>query len=42
VSRQCYDSSTTFIPVLINESTFTQAPVDEAADEAASNRSLIL
>ncbi|MDV2989147.1 MAG: porin PorA family protein [Dehalogenimonas sp.] len=34
--------ATTFIPVLINESTFTQATVDEAADEAASNRSLIL
>lgn len=32
----------TFIPVLINESTFTSATVDESAEEAASNRDLIL
>ncbi|KTB48905.1 Protein of unknown function (DUF3068) [Dehalogenimonas alkenigignens] len=32
----------TLIPVLINESTFTQATVDEAVAEGKSNRSLIL
>lgn len=30
------------MPVLINESHFTQATIDEAADEAAANRNLIL
>lgn len=35
-------AANTLIPVLINESTFTQATVDEAVAEGKSNRSLIL